>query len=149
MFGLFGGKNKFAEKVSEEILNIINIVKIPETNDTVKTIQKEMKENGAPKELIESVKFNTIVAGALSQPLEHDLDYMYKNFHERQAAMYCISTYITNIYSSGQLAEYKNEQPDMYSALRTLWQTCATAVEQNLDEYGKCIITPGENPFPD
>ena len=59
----------------------------------MKTIQKEMKENGAPKELIESVKFNTIVAGALSQPLEHDLDYMYENFHERQAAMLHINLY--------------------------------------------------------
>ena len=94
MFGLFGGKNKFVVAVGEEILKIIDIVKIPEVNSNVEQIRKEMKENGAPQADIDSVKWNHIVASAVSQPLEHDLDYMYKNFNEVQAAFYCISSYL-------------------------------------------------------
>ena len=149
MFGLFGGKNKFVVAVGEEILKIIDIVKIPEVNSNVEQIRKEMKENGAPQAEIDSVKWNHIVASAVSQPLEHDLDYMYKNFNEVQAAFYCISSYITTVYSAGQLTEFKDEQPDMYSALKLLWLVCAGAVDNNFDAFAKCVITPGENPFPE
>ena len=108
MFGLFGGKNKFVVAVGEEILKIIDIVKIPEVNSTVEQIRKEMKENGSPQADIDTVKWNHIVASAVSQPLEHDLDYMYKNFSEVQAAFYCISSYVTNVYNAGQLKEFKD-----------------------------------------
>ena len=149
MFGLFGGKKKFISGVREEILKLVNIVKVPETNETIKIIQKEMKENGASADDIESVKFNLIVAETLSQPLEHDLDHMYKNFDEVQAAFYCISSYITHVYNSGQLSEYEKDQPEMYSALKLLWYVCAGAIENNYEAFAKCIIVPGENPFPD
>tara|TARA_B100000767_G_C19653955_1_gene488012 strand:+ start:464 stop:913 length:450 start_codon:yes stop_codon:yes gene_type:complete len=149
MFGLFGGKNKFVKAVGDEILKIIDIVKIPEVNDTVKQIRKEMKENGASQADIDSFKWNHVVASSVSQPLEHDLDYMYKNFDEVQAAFYCISLYITNVYNAGQLANFKDEQPDMYSALKLLWYVCAGAVENNYEAFARCVITPGENPFPE
>ena len=149
MFGLFGGKNKFVKAVGDEILKIIDIVKIPEVNDTVKQIQKEMKENGAPQADIDSFKWTHVVASAVSQPLERDLDYMYKNFNEVQAAFYCISSYITAIHNGGALSKYKDEQPEMYSALKLLWIVCAGAIENNYEAFSRCVITPGENPFPE
>ena len=149
MFGFFSGKNKFVKSVGDEILKIIDIVKIPEVNHTVEQLRKEMKENGASQNDIDSVKWNLIVASAVSQPLEDDLDYVYKNFDEVQTAFYCISTYITNVHSSGQLKLYKEEQPEMYSALMLLWYVCAGAVENNYDAFAHCVITPGENPFPE
>jgi hypothetical protein len=149
MFGLFGGKNKFVKAVGDEILKIIDIVKIPEVNDTVNQIRKEMKENGAPQADIDSFKWTHVVASAVSQPLEHDLDYMYKNFNEVQAAFYCISSYITTVHKGGDLAKYKDEQPEMYSALKLLWYVCAGAIENNYEAFARCVITPGENPFPE
>ena len=149
MFGFLSGKNKFVKSVGDEILKIIDTVKIPEVNHTVEQIRKEMKESGAPQDDIDSVKWNRILASALLQPLEDDLDYVYKNFDEVQTAFYCISTYITNVHSSGQLKLYKEEQPEMYSALMLLWYVCAGAVENNYDAFAHCIITPGENPFPE
>ncbi|MDB0059008.1 hypothetical protein N9F35_02255 [Gammaproteobacteria bacterium] len=149
MFGLFGGKKKFAKNVGDEILKIIDIVKIPEVNDTVEQIRKEMKESGSPQHHIDSVKWNELVASAVSQPLETDLDYVYQNFNEVQAAFYCISAYITRIYSNGKLKIFEEEQPEMYSALKLLWYVCAGAIENNYDAFANCIIVPEENPFPE
>ena len=150
MFGLFGGKKKFIVSVGSEIRKIIDIVKIPEVNETVKSIRNEMKENGASQEDIESVKFNEIVACAVSQPLEDDLAYMYKNFNEVQGAFYCISVYITNVYNTGQLQSFEKEQPEMYRALQRLWYICAAAIENNYDTFARCIMVSEKgNPFPE
>ena len=150
MFGIFGGKKKFIMGVQDEILKIIDIVKIPEMNETVKTIRTELKENGASQEEIESVKFNEIVAHAVSQPLEHNLDHMYKNFNKIQGAFYCISLYITNVADAEQLQSFEKEQPEMYSALKLLWYACATAIDRNYDAFAHCIIVPEKgNPFPE
>jgi len=147
MFGLFGGKKKFVKNVGDEILKIIEIVKIPEVNDTVEQIRKEMKESGSPQHNIDSVKWTELVASAVSQPLETDLDYVYQTFNEVQAAFYCISAYITRVYETGKLEIFKEEQPEMYSALKLLWFVCAGAIENNYDAFAHCIIAPKENPF--
>ena len=117
-----------------------------QVNSTVEQIRKEMKENGSPQADIDSVKWNHIVASAVSQPLEHDLDYMYKNFSEFRQ-LFIASLHITNVYNAGQLKEFKDEQPDMYSALKLLWLVCAEAVDNNFDAFAKCIITPEKTHF--
>ena len=146
MFGLFK-KNKFQKELFLDLEEISKtIVVVPNTSETFQKIEKELKENGAPQELVESA-WPLTVAHAISVVAEHDINFIFKNFNVRQGSLYCISSYITNLYNNGRLNDYQTEQPEMHGALKLLWQFCGAAAS-NI-EFERCVIVPAENPFPD
>lgn len=149
MFGL-GKKKKFIEAVEKQIHKTVKMAKIEEENDLVHQIRKELEESGASKEEQNSIKFSLFVETAVSQPLETDADYMYKNFDVPQAAIYTISLYISNVTDSRQLESFKEEQLEMYQALLKLWYICLIIVEDNYEHFAPCMRIPKVgNPFPE
>ena len=147
MFGF--GKNKFHQQVIDMIEDMAKtLIVTPNTSEEFKTIEKEVKASGGTAEDLKDL-WPLMVANCFCLPLEHKehIDYAFKNFNVRQAAFYSISTYITQIALNGTLADYKKTQPEMYDAFKTFWGMCGEAVWQNEEEFGHCVISPGENPF--
>ena len=146
MFGLFK-KNKLLKEVAHDLEEISKtLLVIPNNSETFKKIEQELKESGAPQEMIDNA-WPLTVANAILYVAEKEIDFIYKNFNVRQASFYCISSYITNLYNNGSLERYKTEQPEMYSALQLFWLFCGEATKNV--EFHKCIMVPEDNPFPD
>jgi hypothetical protein len=135
-------KNKFYIKVEKDLIEIMLLAKIHlYKSELIDKIKKEMLESEANQNDINNA-FPIAIAGACSNILDTDLDYIHENFDVRQASYYCISMMITTLHLNGSLSSYEKEQPDMYKAFRELWVRCFMAVQSDRERFDHCVVMP-------
>ena len=121
MFGLFG-RSKYLRTVYSKTRFFIGQAGIERSNAVFEKIKREVELNQG-EHWDERVSFHDFIAEQIDEVVWQKRSYIYEQakFTENQAAIYCISEYISNLGESGVLREMQHEQKDMCDALRKLW----------------------------
>ena len=149
MFGVFG-KSKYLKEVYPRIDFLIEKAGVPKTTPTFEEIRKEVKLN-APDEWNENLDWHSVIAEQIYEVAWAQRNHMFKikKYSPQQAAVFCISHYISYLAEKGTIKETKKSQPDMYESLKLLWQCIGELMhEMHEGEYDDAIIAPRDgNPF--
>jgi|TARA_B110000263_G_scaffold133338_1_gene115836 hypothetical protein len=148
---MFFKKNKFIKEVYKEINLFIEMAKIPRTTGTLKKIIAESEKNsGEPWD--SSMDWHLFLSEMI-QPLAYEMrSYLYENLKTfpKGAAVYVISSYISDLADHGSIEEMRKSEPDAYDSMEKLWDLCEfLGTEPKFEEnYSHLIIVPRHgNPF--
>jgi|TARA_B100001540_G_scaffold249190_1_gene224887 hypothetical protein len=155
MFGMFG-KSKYLKKVYQDINFFINKAGCPRTTKTLETIKEEVELNSG-KAWDEKMDWHLLIGEQIHQIAWHYRDYLYKEakLDTNQAAIFCISEFISNKANKGDFEQIdlSNQMDiDFYDSCKQLWILCGSLAFSPATEkkYANVVIVPRDgNPFKD
>lgn len=153
MFGMFG-KSKYINEVYQNINFFIDKAGCPRTTKTLETIKEEVELNSA-EAWDEAHDWHLLMGEQIHQVAWGYRDYLYKEakLDTNQAAIFCISEFISNKANSGFFKKLDTSiqmDVDVYDSCKKLWILCGSlatnpATEKN---YANVVIVPRDgNPF--
>ena len=150
MFGMFG-RSKYLNEVYENINFFINKAGVPKTNLTFETIRQEVELNSG-EAWDNSVTWQSMIAEPFQQVAWAHKDYLYKErkLSTNQAAIFCITQFISSRADSEEPNEGDQPTEDMVASLKILWHFCGELATDSATEetYARVVIVPKKlNPF--
>ena len=150
MFGLFG-RSKYLNDVYVKISFFIDKAGVPKTNATFETIKHEVELNKG-EALDANFSWHSLLSEQIQQVAWVHRDYLYKEkeYSSNQAAIFCISEFISNRADRGEPNDGDQSTVDMVASLKLLWHFCCTlAGEPNTSNtYAHVVSFPKtKNPF--
>lgn len=153
MFGIFS-QRKYSKKVYNYIHTCIDKAGCPRINKTIETLKEETESNGGPWD--GKLDWHAVLGEQISEVAWDHRDYFIEaKLTEFQAAVFSISTFISNLANSGKLkSDPSNAENymtlDIIISCKLLWILCGTlAASENTEKiFAHVVIVPRDgNPF--
>jgi len=134
-----GKKNRFTNKVIEDMYGLFEHYGVEKDNATIRDINSKNKP-GDP-----TATYHVALMQGFHEVIKANLDEMLsrkRKMTPRQGSLYCLSGYITNAYNAGSLEMFKEEEPDLYKALNIIWFICRHHLLNDYATYASVVIAP-------
>ncbi|MDC2964104.1 hypothetical protein OA067_04250 [Gammaproteobacteria bacterium] len=153
MFGVFG-KTKYLKNVYKKIDILIDQAGCPRTTKTLEGIKEELRSNGGST-WDEKNDWHSIIAEQIQQVAWAHRDYLYQEaeLEENQAAVFCISEFISHKANNGDFRDLdlSNQMDlDLYDSCKKLWSLCGAFATAPISEkkFAHVVRVPIDgNPF--
>ena len=148
------GRSKYMQEIYQDINFFIDKAGCPITTKTLEKIKKEFELNSG-KAWKEHMDWHLLIGEQIHEVAWGHRDYLYKEakLDTQQAAIFCISEFISNKANNGffEQIDLSNQMDvDIYDSCKQLWIYCGALASNPAHEkqFANVVIVPRDgNPF--